>query len=157
MTRKHQQQFPPVIWVVVADRARSRILSSSWPKPNGWVEVVDLVYAEGALKESEVKTDGQGMFRNPGAGHQHTGQPPTDFKHHTAERFAEEIVAYLENGRSHNKFGKLGLVCAPLFLGVLRKNLPSPLANLVALELDKDYTHAPLKELASHLKDALTE
>jgi protein required for attachment to host cells len=157
MTYKRQQQFPPVIWVVVADRARSRILSSSWPTPNGWTEVADLVHAEGALKESEVKTDGQGMFREASAGHQHTGQPRTDFKHQTAERFAEEIVAFLEDGRSHNKFGKLGLVCAPLFLGVLRKNLSSPLAGMVTLEIDKDYTHAPLKELSSHLKDALVE
>ena len=156
MTYKRQQQFPPVIWVVVADRARSRILSSSWPNPNGWEEVADLVHAEGALKESEVKTDGPGTFGEVAGGH-HGGQPRTDHKHHTAERFAEEIVQYLETGRVHNKFGKLGLVCAPLFLGVLRKNLPSPLAHLVTLELDKDYTHAPIKELASHLKAALTE
>ena len=155
MTYKHQQQFPPVIWVVVADRARSRILSSSWPNPNGWEEVADLVHAEGALKESEVKTDGPGMFRESSGGQQHSGEPRTDHKHQTAERFAEEIVQYLEDGRVHNKFGKLGLVCAPLFLGVLRKNLPSPLANLVTMELDKDYTHTPIKELSKHLKDAI--
>ena len=157
MTYKRQQQIPPVIWVVVADRARSRILSSSWPNPNGWEEVADLIHAEGALKESDVKTDGPGMFRESGVGSMHSGEPRTDFKHQTAERFAEEIVEFLENGRTHNKFGKLGLVCAPLFLGVLRKNLPGPLANMVAMEVDKDYTHAPMKELASHLKDALAE
>ena len=156
MTFRHEQQFPPVIWVVVADRSRSRILSAAWPNPSEWEEVADLVHAEGALKASEVKTDGPGTFGEVAGGH-HAGQPQTDFKHQTAERFAEEIVQYLEQGRLHNKFGKLGLICPPLFLGVLRKSLPGPLANMVTLEVDKDYTHAPMKELASHLEDALNE
>ena len=151
MTFKREQQSPPVIWVVVADRSRSRILSSSWPNPGEWDEVADLIHAEGSLKASDINTDGPGTFSEAGGGH-HGGQPRTDFKHQTAERFAEEIVRYLDDGRLHNKFGKLALVCPPLFLGVLRKNLTGPLANLVTLELDKDYTHATNKEIASHLK-----
>ena len=154
MTFKHEPKSPPFIWVVVADRSRARILSSAWPSPGGWDEVADLVHGDGALKGTEINTDRQGVF-GEGAGRPHVGEPRTDLKHQTAERFAEEIVKHLEDGRLHQKFGKLGLVCPPLFLGVLRKNLPSPLANMVTLELDKDYTHAPLKEIASHLKAEL--
>lgn len=154
MTVRHEQQIPPVIWVVVADRARSRILSAPWLGCGEWEEVADLTHSEGALKAGEVETDRPGTFGDSAGGH-HGGEPSTDFKHQTAERFAHEIVEYLENGRMHNKFGKLGFVCPPLFLGVLRKSLPAPLANLVALELDKDYTQASITEIASHLADAL--
>jgi protein required for attachment to host cells len=156
MTFKHEQKFPPFIWVVVADRSRSRILSSSWPKPGDWEEVADLVHGEGSLKASEIHTDRQGLF-GEGAGRPHVGEPRTDHKHQTAERFAEEIVRHLEDGRLHQKFGKLGLICPPLFLGVLRKNLPAPLAHMVALEMDKDYTHATIKEITGHLTQELSQ
>lgn len=156
MTFKHQPEMPPTIWVVVADRSRSRILSADWPNPSQWEEIADLVHSESSLKSSEVNTDGPGTFGETAGGH-HGGQPKTDFKHQTAERFAEEIVECLETGREQNKFGKLGIVCPPLFLGVLRKKLSAPLAKLVALELDKDYTHLPSKELASHLNEALID
>ncbi len=155
MRSKHEQQAPPYIWVVIADRSRSRILSSTWPNPGKWEEVFDLVHAEGALKTSEVNSDRQGTF-GESAGRHHVGEPHTDFKHLTAERFAEEIVQHLENGRLHSKFGKLGLICPPLFLGVLRKQLPTALANLVTVELDKDYTHATISEIVSHLEKELT-
>ena len=154
MTFKHEQQISPIIWVVIADRSRCRILSSSWPEIDEWEEVADLVHAEGALKAGEVNTDRQGTL-GESAGRHHVGEPRTDFKHQTAEQFAAEIVHSLENGRLHNKFGKLGLVCPPLFLGVLRKSLPRPLANLVVLELDKDFTHASIKELTPSLKEKL--
>jgi protein required for attachment to host cells len=156
MTFKHEHQIPPVIWVVIGDRARARILSSAWPDPGDWVEVADFVHGEGAMKASELKTDRAGAYAEIPGG-LHGGQPRTDYKHQTAERFAEEIVHFLEDGRVHHKFGKLGFVCPPLFLGVLRKSLPSPLANLVTLELDKDYTHAPIKEIAVHLKQELAK
>ena len=150
MTFKYEHQVPPVIWVVVADRSRSRILSASWPDPVEWEEIADLIHAEGAMKASEINTDRQGMLGEQ-SGRQHVGEPRTDFKHSTAERFADEIVQYLEDARVHNKFGKLGLVCPPLFLGVLRKRLTDPLGNLVIWELDKDYTHEAVKDLTAHL------
>jgi protein required for attachment to host cells len=125
MTFKHEKRFLPVIWIVVADRSRARVISANWPEPAEWEEVLDLVHAEGALKASEVNSDRQGTF-GEAAGRHHVGEPRTDFKHQTAERFADEIVEHLEKGRLENKFGKIGLVCPPLFLGVLRKRMPAP-------------------------------
>lgn len=154
MTFKHQPELPPTIWVVVADRSRCRILSADGPHLSEWQEVADLVHAESSLKSSEVNTDGPGTFGETAGGH-HGGQPRTDFKHQTAERFAEEVVEFLETGRQNNQFGKLSLICPPLFLGVLRKKLSEPLEHLVTLELDKDYTHKPTKELTAFLNEAL--
>ena len=104
------------------------------------------------IEGKRIKTDsGPTNFGETTRGH-HDGQPKTDFKHQTAERFAEEIVTKLEDGRVKNQFGKLGLVCPPLFLGVLRNKLSSPLAQLVTLELDKDYTHIKLKDISAALE-----
>ena len=33
MTFKREKPIVPVIWVVVADRSRARILSAAWPEP----------------------------------------------------------------------------------------------------------------------------
>lgn len=151
MTFKHEQQRPSTIWVVIADRSRCRIFSSEGPDWNEWQEVADLVHSEGRLKAGEVHTDRQGTF-GESAGRHHVGEPHTDFKHQTAEEFATEIAQSLENGRLHNRFGNLALVCPPLFLGVLRKCLPGPLAHLVTMELDKDFTNASVKELATYLR-----
>ncbi len=154
MTFKHEKPIVPVIWVVVADRSRARILSADWPEPSEWTEAADMLHAEGALKESEVKTDGPGTFGEAAGGH-HGGQPQTDFKHQTAERFADEILAKLEEGRVKNQFGKLGLVCPPLFLGVVRNKLSSQLGQMVTLELGKDYTHVKFKDICAHLNSEL--
>ena len=150
MTFKHEQKIPPVIWVVVADRSRARIFSADWPSPGEWEEVLDLVHGEGALKASEVNSDRQGTF-GEAAGRHHIGEAHTDFKHQTADRFADEVIELLEEERMEHKFGKIGLVCPPLFLGVLRNKLPAPLAALVTLEINKDYTQTPIQDLAKHL------
>ncbi|MCA9071824.1 MAG: host attachment protein, partial [Planctomycetaceae bacterium] len=131
-------------------------LSGDWPNPSEWNEIVDLVHSESSLKAGEINTDGPGTFGTVAGGH-HGGQPQVDFKHQTAEHFAEEIIGHLEVGRQKNKFGKLALICPPLFLGVIRKKLPEPLHNLITLELDKDYTHMPIKELTSILNESLIE
>ena len=148
MTFKHEKPIVPVIWVVVADRSRARILSADWPEPSEWTEAADMVHAEGSLKGTDVNSDGPTNFGETMRGH-HDGEPKTDFKHLTAERFADEIVSRLEEGRVKNQFGKLGLVCPPLFLGVLRNKLSSQLGQLVALELDKDYTHVKFKDICA--------
>jgi protein required for attachment to host cells len=154
MTFKHEQQSPSSIWVVIADRSRCRILSSDGPGLDEWQEVADLVHAEGRLKPSEVHTDRQGTL-GESAGRHHVGEPRTDFKHQTAEEFATEIVQSLEHGRLHNRFGKLVLICPPLFLGVLRECLSSPLAHLVTMEFDKDFTNASIKEVSTYLRKKL--
>jgi protein required for attachment to host cells len=154
MTFKHEQQIPPVIWAVVADRSRARILSAPWPDANSWEEVHDLVHGEGELMPREIDTDRPGSFASPGGGY-HTGEDRKDFRHQSAEHFAAQIAGLLDSKRLAGEFGKLALVAPPLFLGVLRKELSSSLLPMVVLELHKEYTHDSLKDLAAHLTDAM--
>ena len=139
----------PTIWVLVANRSRARILSQRLPG-EPLQEVTSLKHPDGSLKQQDVETDRQGRFGERGNMRQ-AGDPETDFKHETAERFAGEIADLLDKARQRNQFGELVMIAAPLFLGVLRKKLPAPLGQMVTLEIDKDYTHLKPGELAKHL------
>lgn len=137
-------------WILVADRARARILARHDTGQDDLEEVTELDHQQSHQRKSDVVTDQQGRFQERGTG-QHAGEPETDFKHETAQRFAGEIVEILEKGRLENRFEQLILVSPPLFLGVLRDKLPSPLARMVSHEIDKDLTQLKTSELATRI------
>ena len=47
------------------------------------------------------------------------------------------------------------LIAAPMFLGVLRSKLTSPLVKMVTLEINKDYTKLKTEEIRKHLPNDL--
>jgi protein required for attachment to host cells len=71
-------------------------------------------------------------------------QTPTE---HQAELFARDIAAVLSGHFATGGFHHVVLIASPEFLGLLRKVLDANLANLVRLEIDKDYTHMTPQEL----------
>ncbi len=156
MTFKPEKRIPPVIWTIVADRSRARILSASWPGIDDWNEVASVDYEEGALHGRDVTTDGPGTFAEKFGGH-HGGEHDTDLRHQTAEQLSAKLITQLESGRSKAEFGKLAIVAPPLLLGVLRKKLPSPLKEMVVLDVNKDYTNATLEDVVSHLTPELSK
>jgi protein required for attachment to host cells len=141
-------------WILVADRSRARILTPNGSDNSTLEELADFAHPEGHQRQSDVVTDQQGRFQERGSG-QHAGEPETDFKHETAQRFAGEIVEYLEKGRMANRFKRLIVVSPPMFLGVLRGKLPSPLASMVCHEINKDLTQLKVNELASRIPSDL--
>lgn len=146
MTRKRTPSGVPITWITLADRARARTFECDWPIGDRFEEVDSLVHPEARMRESEVLSDNEGRFAER-AGGQHNGEPQTDFQHRTANDFAIIIADRLDKARVSNRFGHLILIAPPLFLGVLRKTLSDPLAKLVELEVDKDYTQLSSREL----------
>ena len=140
MTYQHEARRSSIVWVLVADRARARILAGEWPDLNDLSEVKQFVHPEGASHQRDVEADAGGRFQERG-GPRHAGQPETDFKHRTAEEFAHQVIEEIEDGRNQNAFGRLVLVAPALFLGVLRNLLPDPLERLVVADLNKDLTN----------------
>jgi len=164
-------------WIVVADRARARILKPSNGKQKPLSEVIDFVgragfagpekqttekmeeledfvHPEGQMKASELRSDRNGKFGDTRVSRQ-SGDDRTDIQHQTAEEFAIEIVNYLDKARQQKKFERLGLIAAPMFLGVLRSKLTSPLVKMIALEINKDYTKLKTEDIRKHLPDDL--
>jgi len=150
MTRRHQAPEVPVTWIVVADRSRARILATTNDDALDLVEIADLANPVGALKAGEAEADDQGYHAGR-PGYLESCEPRTDHEHKTAQPFAQQIVSRLESGRNSQQFGHLVLVAAPLFLGVLRQKLSQPLARMVELEVDKDYSKRSVDDIAGLL------
>ena len=155
MTFKHEARRPSTTWIVVADRGRARIFGGEWPALDDFREIKTLVHPEGELHQRDVESDEPGRLYEA-KGPKHAAEPKTDFKHHTAIEFAHEIVRDLQRGKDDNAYGRLLLIAAPLFLGVLRDELPDPLKKLVVAELDKDLTHLDQDAIRNEVRDALT-
>ena len=154
MTFKYQPRTIPIAWIVVADRGRARIFAADSPANATLDEIAEFECSQGHARQRDMVTDRQGYFRGRD-GSLESGQQQTDFKHQTAEQFALQIVEFLEKGRQQQKFGTLIVIAAPLFLGVLREKLTAPLAHMVTLEMDKDYTQLRSAEIRKHLPETI--
>lgn len=147
MSFRHTPRRPETVWILVADRATGRIFTADDPDFGDIREIVTLVSPEGAAHPRDVLADRPGRF--PGqSGECVAGDPETDYRHRTAQEFACRVVEALEGGRMHDRFGGLVVIAPALFLGVLRKHLPSPLKKLVIGELSKELAHANPDEIA---------
>lgn len=166
-----------VTWIVVADSSRARILTPHEKDPRPLDEIIhyagragyagpqkypaehldevdDLVHPVGQMRRQERESDRPGRVRAPGVAEPYEASH-TDFNHQMAEEFVREIVEYLTHARQEHQFDKLILVAPPLFLGVLRKHIPKALKQLVACEIDKDYTKLTSDEIRTHLPEEL--
>ena len=140
-------------WVLVADTSRARFFAAE--KAAGPLhEISDLLYPEARLHEGDLVTDRSGRDRNPGTGAHGFGDE-TSHKQDGADRFALEVCNHLESGRNDGDFGKLYVVAAPQFLGLLRKHQSAPLRQLVAGEIDKNLTTQDSTAIRKHLPDYL--
>lgn len=154
MTVRRQPPEVSTTWVVVADRGCARIFATN-TENSALTEVESLINPEGRMKQSECVSDQKGHIIGHG-GMPVAAEPKTEFATKTAEPFAAEIVDHLESGRNAQKFGRVILIAAPKFLGILRSKIAAPLSRLVDIEIDKDYTSCTPAELAAHLNSNKT-
>lgn len=149
MTVKHHPPEVSTTWIVVADRSRARIMADHG-KNTELSEIRTLVNPEGAMRQCECSSDRQGYFGGR-KGALEAGDPETDFRRKTAETFAVQVVDFLETGRTSHQFGRVILLAAPSFLGNLRQKMPAPLARMVELQVDKDFSKSSPGEISAHL------
>jgi protein required for attachment to host cells len=150
MSHRHVSQHPPGTWIIVADRARARVFSGTWPLGEELVERSALIDDAGLLREGEAPNEIT-VTEIPHGVYRHRGAPETDYAHRTAQRFARQIVSHLDQGRLTGDYGKLILVAPPAMLGILRETLPPAVANMVVGELPQDYTRQSPRQIAAHL------
>ncbi|MEZ6061415.1 MAG: host attachment protein [Planctomycetaceae bacterium] len=141
------RQIHAPLWIVVADRARARVLKQEACGGDQLVEVCDLVSPKSQMKPSEAQSDRPGRFSS-GGGQREVLEPRTDFRHKTAEDFAVHVVDYLDHLRTTSSVRRLMIAAPPLFLGELRKKLTPPISKLIEREVDKEWTSLSLPEIA---------
>lgn len=93
-------------------------------------------------------------FDSHGQG-RHAMSKEHDNTEQTAIRFAKQLSALLDDGRTRNQFARLVLVAEPRFLGQLREALSPATAAFVAASLDKDLPGVEARELSQQLENVI--
>jgi protein required for attachment to host cells len=150
MSYRHPARRLPIVWVLVADRSAARIFAADWPTLENVRELDDCINPAGAMHGHEVYSDRFGRDHAPD-GHGFADMPATDFRHYTAEHFAQHLAVLLEEARNRQEFGSLVVIAPPLMLGVLREQLSAPLKKLVEAELDKELLRSDPKEILEYV------
>ena len=133
--------------VIVADNARARIFASS-TVINQLEELEGFVHPEAHLPDSELVGDSSGKSVD-----QHGSlDPATDARAVEAQGFARLLGRHLKELHNQQHFDQLILIAPPRFLGLLRKELASPLDKLVTRSIDKDLTTASVAQIIDYIK-----
>jgi len=142
------------IWIVIADEAKARILSTS-KSTEPLVEVQSLSSAEAHDKEQDLVSDKPGRGSNSSGQGKHAMNEKNTHKEQYAIRFAKQLSDLLEKNQQSKAYMKLIIVAAPRFLGLLRKELSKGVSELVSLEIDKDLTMMEPQAIREHLPQYL--
>lgn len=141
-------------WIVVADSARALIYTVERPTaPLHLLEALE--HPESRSQNQDMDSDRPGRsFDSAGEG-RHAMVQSTDPKEYEALRFARELAERLETARNRGELGKLYLVAAPHFLGLLRKALSTPAQHLVVREVAKNLAAHDPADIRAHLPERL--
>lgn len=130
--------------VIVADSARARIFSSHTTLLE-LEEIEGFAHPEARRRNRDIASDSSGRSVD-----QHGAlEPATSPADHEAENFAKLLAQHLKALHNKRHFDQLMLVAPPRFLGLLRKQLPKPLDQLVEKSVDKDLTGASRETIIS--------
>ncbi len=136
-------------WVVVADAHGASVYKFA-KKADDW-QFVEHLQSDGTGGK-QTGDFGPKASDHKGALH---GHGETTAKE-TGERHLAHAVAHaLERGLVDDAFGSLALVAPPMLLGELRENLSRGLQAKVVAELNKEYSHLTIENLAGKLRPEL--
>ena len=133
--------------VIVADNARARIFEYH-SGINQLQEQEAFVHSEARLSNRNLVGDSSGKSVD-----QHGSlDPATTAKEHEAQNFAKMLARHLKELHNQRHYENLILIAPPRFLGMLRKELPGPLDQLVTSTIDKDLTKAGIEDIIAYIK-----
>lgn len=153
MSYRRQARVSENTWILVADRAKATIYQSIWPELEYYRKVEEIRHPQGAAQQEEIGRARPGRMLGAGSVRS-IGEPPTDFRHRTAQEIALLVIERLQQGRMNNEFGRLIIVAPALMLGVLRDRMPAPLAKTVVMTVNKHLVDVPVQELMEHVDEA---
>lgn len=146
-------------WIVSANAGKARFYAQEgFNTPLR--EISGLTNDAARLKNADIDTDAQGPHaasrsrHSTGMAMQPNGyEPEQSAVQHLNERFARNVVDYLQKAHNEGCFSRLCLVAAPEFLGTLRKVLNPTLQPLVTSEINKDYTQLNCGDLGTRVRE----
>ena len=153
-------------WVVVADEAIARILTTT--EAPGTLDPVEALTdpaahtKEGDLHVNDAGRRGGRVSREGGHGGPRSGAGSTSVtasagpenRHLEARAFARRVAQHLSTALQQKRYATLRIVAAPRFLGHLRQELDAAVRAVVTDELAKDLIHESDDDIAKRLLEA---
>lgn len=144
-----------VDWVLVADRSRGRILSTTTDAVGHYATQATFTHEEGRLQRHEMESDSPGRVYRTG-GSRSGVDPHEDPEHRESRKFATELSDYLDKARQQNLFDRLIVVAPPAFLGVLRAHWTPRIQSCLAHEVHHELCGLSDAQLQSRVADILS-
>ena len=154
-TKLNEVEVGPLIWIVVADAGRARILSPVHHDRGPLEERGQLANDDARMEDHEVLSDRSGHVTQGPGGIGHAFEPRVAHREHVAETFAKTLCERLDKARMSGELSKIYLLAAPHFLGLLRKHLDKDTNRLVAGEFATDLVQHSAVEIRKALPDLL--
>lgn len=146
-----------VNWILVADQTRAEVLHALPDDLGPFPILMSFIHAEGRLHPQERDSDAPGRLSTPGGAHTAV-EPHEDRWRVEAQRFAQQIVAFLNQARHDRRFDRLIVIAPPPFLGVLRGAMPDVLHRCVMheeginlLQMSEEERQKRLREIAAQV------
>lgn len=137
-------------WILVANASEAKLYANKGIN-KGLEQIASFDHPESRKKGVDLVTDRAGHMQSSGNGHG-SRQPATDPRQYEHENFARELAQHVEKGRTNNQYQRLIVAAEPHFRGLLNTTFSGQVKSLISECLDKDYTKATDKELATHLE-----
>ena len=138
------------ILIVVADASRARFMTAETRK-GPLIESSDFVHNASRQREQQLTSDAKGTGKDAtGYGNHSMGHENESHKLHK-ESFARELSAEIDKVLQTGETGRIYILAAPVFLGMLRKFLSKQAMKIIAGEVQKDLVSHRIEEIRSHL------
>ncbi len=141
-------------WILVGDAGRVRIFSNQ-QQSKAWQVEHELSEPRARARVNNILSDQQGRSGSGRNAASRSGvSSRTSPKDTVATRFAHEVVGYLQQGRTTNRFDELVLVAPPTFLGRVRHDLDAPLRKTIIKTIAKDLSNEESTKIPTLLQGA---
>jgi len=138
-------------WVVVADGARARYLSSD-DRGASFATLSDQVSAAHGKPTRALGADKPGRGRSSGSGARYALTPKADWHSAEEEAFARAVAQDLNAAAQRRDFDELVLIAPAKTLGEIRANLDAETHGRTVAAISKDLTNLPEPDLHAAIR-----
>lgn len=139
-------------WILVAHRAGARVFEHDSPKSE-LKTIKEFDNPAGKLANHEIKSDKYGeAFAGGSSNAHHSLASEQNPREHVLEKFAKELVRYLDDEGDRGHFEQLILVAEPRTLGSITSSLNAKNQKRVAGSLIKDLSYAGAAEIKERVE-----
>ena len=144
----------PTTWILIADGAKARVMAQD-KDSRSFRPAFEEAHFGTTAQSKDIASDRPGRaFSSAGEGRS-AMEPTTDPQRYAEFSFARELSDRLAKAAGRNEFDTLILVAAPQTLGDLRQLLPANVRDRIKVEIDKNLTNVPDRDLGKHLDQHL--